>query len=188
MATPKQMEKKISPSISPPAKAWMGLVGIIRITISKIDPGRFKLDASIASACGTETPSPGCTRFERTSPITMAQRLVRTICPECKADYYPPKEVLKALGCNDKKQVKLSRGKGCSQCYDSGFKGRTGIYELFEMDEGLQSLILTNPTIDVLQEFLRENGQGTLKSMGYDKVLERNTTIEEVQRVTSVEA
>jgi type IV pilus assembly protein PilB len=118
---------------------------------------------------------------------SLAQRLVRTICPECKADYYPPKEVLQALGCNGDKQVRLSRGKGCSNCYDSGFKGRTGLYELFEMDEGLQSLILTNPTIDVLHEYLRKNGHGTLKSMGYEKVLERVTTIEEVQRVTSVE-
>ncbi|MEJ2365587.1 MAG: ATPase, T2SS/T4P/T4SS family [Deltaproteobacteria bacterium] len=118
---------------------------------------------------------------------SLAQRLVRTICPECKADYYPPKGVLQELGCDGDKQVKLSRGKGCSQCYDSGFKGRTGLYELFEMDEGLQSLILTEPTIDVLHEYLRKDGNGTLKTMGYDKVLERVTTIEEVKRVTSVE-
>jgi type IV pilus assembly protein PilB len=118
---------------------------------------------------------------------SLAQRLVRTICPECKVDYYPPKEVLQELGCAGDKQVRFSRGKGCSQCYDSGFKGRTGLYELFEMDEGLQSLILTNPTIDVLHEYLRKNGHGTLKSMGYEKVLERITTIEEVKRVTSVE-
>ncbi|KPK22881.1 MAG: type II secretion system protein GspE, partial [Dehalococcoidia bacterium SG8_51_3] len=118
---------------------------------------------------------------------SLAQRLVRTICPECKANYYPPKEVLQALGCDGDKQIKLSRGKGCSNCYDSGFKGRIGLYELFEMDEGLQSLILTNPTIDVLHEYLRKNGHGTLKSMGDEKVLERITTIEEVKRVTSVE-
>ena len=117
---------------------------------------------------------------------SLAQRLVRTICPECKTDYFPPKEVLQELGCKKDKQIRLSRGKGCSDCYDSGFKGRTGIYELFEMDAGLQSLILTNPTIDTLQEYLRKNGQGTLNSLGYKKVLERITIIEEVKRVTSV--
>ena len=118
---------------------------------------------------------------------SLAQRLVRTICPECKTDYFPPKEVLQELGCKKDKQIRLSRGKGCSDCYDSGFKGRTGIYELFEMDTGLQSLILTNPTIDTLQEYLRKNGQGTLNSLGYKKVLERITIIEEVKRVTSVQ-
>ncbi len=118
---------------------------------------------------------------------SLAQRLVRTICPECKTDYFPPKEVLQELGCDGDKQIRLSRGKGCSECYDSGFKGRTGIYELFEMDTGLQSLILTNPTIDTLHEYLRKNGHGTLNSLGYKKVLERITIIEEVKRVTSVE-
>ena len=118
---------------------------------------------------------------------SLAQRLVRTTCPECKTDYFPPKEMLKELGCEEDKQIRLSRGKGCSDCYDSGFKGRTGIYELFEMDTGLQSLILTNPSIDILQEYLRKNGHGTLNSLGYKKVLERITIIEEVKRVTSVE-
>ncbi|MDH3555935.1 MAG: ATPase, T2SS/T4P/T4SS family [Deltaproteobacteria bacterium] len=117
---------------------------------------------------------------------SLAQRLVRTTCPECKMDYFPPKEVLQELGCEEGKQIRLSRGKGCSDCYDSGFKGRTGIYELFEMDTGLQSLILTNPTIDILQEYLRKNGHGTLNSLGYKKVLERITILEEVKRVTSV--
>ena len=118
---------------------------------------------------------------------SLAQRLVRTTCPECKMDYFPPKEVLQELGCEEGKQIRLSRGKGCSDCYDSGFKGRTGIYELFEMDTGLQSLVLTNPSIDILQEYLRKNGHGTLNSLGYKKVLERITIIEEVKRVTSVE-
>jgi type IV pilus assembly protein PilB len=118
---------------------------------------------------------------------SLAQRLVRTICPGCKTDFFPPKEVLQELGCDGDKQIRLSRGKGCSDCYDSGFKGRTGIYELFEMDTGLQSLILTNPTIDTLHEYLRKTGQATLDGLGYKKVLERITVIEEVKRVTSVE-
>ena len=119
---------------------------------------------------------------------SLAQRLVRTICPECKTDYFPPKEALQGLGIAKNKQTRLSKGKGCSACYDSGFKGRTGIYELFEMDRGLQSLILTNPTIDTLQEYLKKNGLGTLRDLGNDKVKEQITTIEEVQRVTSVAA
>ena len=117
----------------------------------------------------------------------LAQRLVRTICPECATDYYPPKGVLKELGIDEDKNMQLSKGKGCSLCYDSGFKGRTGIHELMKMDEGLQSLILENPTLDTLQRYLGEKGQKRLKGLGYEKVLKGVTTIEEVRRVTSVE-
>ncbi len=119
---------------------------------------------------------------------SLAQRLVRTICSECKSQYYPPKNILKDLGCDESKKLRLSKGKGCSSCYDSGFKGRTGIYELFEIDQGLQSLILTNPTIDTLQEYQKSNGSLTLKKLAYQKVLEGLTTIEEAKRVTSVDA
>lgn len=118
---------------------------------------------------------------------SLAQRLVRTICPKCKTPYYAPKGVLKQLGIDEDKKVRLFRGKGCSDCYDSGFKGRIGLYELLEMDEALQSLILTNPGIDVLRDYLRQRGHKTLKELGYQKVLQGATTIEEVTRATFVE-
>ena len=119
---------------------------------------------------------------------SLAQRLVRTICSECKSQYYPPKDILKELGCDESKKLRLAKGKGCSSCYDSGFKGRTGIYELFEIDQGLQSLILTNPTIETLHEYQRSNGSLTLKNLAYQKVLEGLTTIEEAKRGTSMNA
>jgi type IV pilus assembly protein PilB len=81
----------------------------------------------------------------------------------------------------------MAKGKGCTSCFDSGFKGRLGLYELLEMSEGLQSLILTNPSVDALQGYLRENGHKTLRDFGYDRVKDGLTTIEEVQRVTTVE-
>jgi len=118
----------------------------------------------------------------------LAQRLVRTICPECKTQYYAPKGVLKQLGIDEDKNAMLFKGKGCSACYDSGFKGRIGLFELLEVDQGLQSLILTNPTIDSLQGYLRKTGHKTLKDLGYKKVLEGVTTMEEVTRATFVEA
>ena len=83
--------------------------------------------------------------------------------------------------------LRLAKGKGCSACYDSGFKGRSGIHELLEMDQALQSLILTNPTIEDLQDHLREKEYRSLKDMGYSKVIEGKTTIEEVTRVAFVE-
>jgi len=117
---------------------------------------------------------------------TQAQRLVRTICSECKTGYYPPQGMLKELGIDDKK-IMLYKGKGCSACYDSGFKGRIGIYEFLEIDEGLQSIILDNPTIDILRKYLRTKEHRRLKDLGYEKVRQGVTSIEEVQRVTSVE-
>jgi len=117
----------------------------------------------------------------------LAQRLVRHICPDCRTAFYPPKKVLKELGLDENKQIRFSRGKGCSSCYDSGFRGRLGIYELLQMDDELQALIIENPSIDALQKHLKAGGTRTLKEYGYNKVLEGLTTIEEVQRVTTVE-
>jgi type IV pilus assembly protein PilB len=119
---------------------------------------------------------------------TLAQRLIRTICPECATDYYAPKEIMKRLGVDQDKKLRLSRGSGCSACYDSGFKGRRGLFELLEMDEGLKSLILENPNIDTLQKYLRGKNHQTLKDLGYKKILEGITTMEEVARATFVDA
>ena len=115
----------------------------------------------------------------------LAQRLIRTICPECKTYYYPPKEVLKELGVEEDAAIRLSKGKGCPSCYDSGYKGRMGIIELLEVDEDLQTLILKNPSIDSLKRHLGKKGYFTLQDSGYQKVLEGFTTIEEVKRVSS---
>jgi type II secretory ATPase GspE/PulE/Tfp pilus assembly ATPase PilB-like protein len=95
--------------------------------------------------------------------------------------------VLEALGFDDNKKLQLFKGKGCRACYDSGFKGRIGIYELLRFDEGIKSLILDNPTIGILQKYLKENEHRTLKALGLEKVLEGVTTIEEATRVTSIE-
>ena len=119
---------------------------------------------------------------------SLGQRLVRKICPECRTNYYAPKEVLKTLTIDENKTVQLFKGKGCTDCYDSGFKGRSGIYELLELDQGLQSLILNNPTVDELQKYLQKKGHKALKTLGYHKVIEGITTMEEAVRVTSMGA
>jgi type IV pilus assembly protein PilB len=119
---------------------------------------------------------------------TVAQRLIRTICSECATEYYAPKEIMKRLGVDEGKKLRLSRGSGCSACYDSGFKGRKGLFELLEMEEDLQSLILENPNMDTLQKYLRGKNHRTLMDLGYEKVLEGVTTMEEVARATFVEA
>jgi type IV pilus assembly protein PilB len=117
----------------------------------------------------------------------LAQRLVRKICPDCRTDYYAPKEILKELGYEKEQKIRLAKGKGCSACYDSGFRGRTGIHELLEIDEELRSIVLTNPTVDTLQGYLRKNNHRGLRALGFEKVTAGITTIEEARRVTSME-
>jgi len=116
----------------------------------------------------------------------LAQRLLRTICPECRTTHYAAKAVLQELGLEPDKKIRLARGKGCSNCYDSGFKGRTGIHELLVMDEELRAIILNDPTVDALQSHLRENKFEGLQALGYEKVLQGVTTIEEARRVISM--
>lgn len=117
----------------------------------------------------------------------MSQRLLRTICPHCKTDYYASKAVLTELGVDHDNQLRLSKGRGCAACYDSGYKGRVGIHELLVMDEELQSLILKSPTIDALREYCNKVGNTDLKQSGYERVLQKVTTIEEVHRVVSLD-
>jgi len=116
----------------------------------------------------------------------VAQRLIRSICPDCKKEYFPPKEVLEELGVEEGTNVKLSKGKGCQSCYDSGYKGRLGIYELLEMDQGLRDLVIKNPPVDVIQDYQNKKGCRTLKDIGYKKVLDNLTTLEEINRVSSM--
>jgi type IV pilus assembly protein PilB len=116
----------------------------------------------------------------------VSQRLVRSICPDCKTEYYPAKEVIEELGVKEDENLRLSKGKGCSNCYDSGFKGRIGIYELLEIDEGMKSLIIKSPSVDDLRGYLGKNGHRALKAVGYQKVLENVTTLEEVDRVSTL--
>jgi type IV pilus assembly protein PilB len=116
----------------------------------------------------------------------LAQRLLRTICPECRTTHFAAKTVLQELGLDPDKKVRLTRGKGCSACYDSGYRGRSGIHELLEMDEELRAIILDDPTIDALQHHLRENKFEGLKAQGFEKVLQGLTTIEEARRVISM--
>lgn len=116
---------------------------------------------------------------------SLTQRLVRTVCPDCKTTFLPPRDVLVELGMEAEAFPKLVRGRGCTRCYDSGYRGRVGIYELLECDEGLQSLILARSTVDVLRAYLKKKERFTLQAEGYRKVREGFTTIEEIKNIIS---
>jgi len=137
-------------------------------------------------ACGaiTRLLDMGIEPFMISSAVAgiIGQRLIRTICPACKSSYYPAKELLKQLKLDTDKNIRLSKGKGCQSCYDSGFKGRIGLYELVEVDQDLQRLVLENPSGEQLKKFIAQKNIHTILNEGIEKVIEGVTTYEEVTR------
>ena len=116
----------------------------------------------------------------------VGQRLVRTICPTCNKGFLAPAEIIEQYGWHDLGDVKLARGGGCEDCYDSGYKGRMGIHEVLKTDADLQKLIISSPSRDELTDYLDGRGFHNLFVDGLERVLECRTTIEEVSRVTSI--
>gem|GEM_PF-2630049 len=91
------------------------------------------------------------------------------------------------MGWEGEKSLRLVKGKGCSSCYDSGYKGRQGIYELLEVESGLKAVILRNPSVKEIRQYQQKTGISTLMQEGLQKARERQTTIEEVMRAVYVE-
>ncbi len=120
----------------------------------------------------------------------MAQRLVRKICPHCREEYDLPLEFVaeaaSVLGVSEEDVPRKTwRGAGCSSCANTGYSGRTGIYELIEISEGISSLILNGENSSSISMKAQELGSKTLRQDGLSKVLKGVTTLEEVMRVTN---
>ena len=117
----------------------------------------------------------------------LAQRLVRAICPHCKTPSPIDDETLKELGENipkSKELLMIQRGKGCKQCKQSGYLGRTGIYELLILNEKTKRLISEKASAQVIREVARETtGLKSLREDGLLKILKGVTTRDEVDRV-----
>ena len=118
----------------------------------------------------------------------IAQRLVRTICSKCKTLYYPSAAILEKYGWKEERHLQLAKGKGCPECYDSGYKGRMGLYEFLEITDDIQSLILTNPSLEELRRHLKDKGNINMEMEGIMKVREQVTTFEEVSRAVTLGA
>ena len=114
----------------------------------------------------------------------MAQRLVRTICLNCKEPYTATSAALSKIGKYDLPPQTLYRGRGCDQCKHSGYKGRTGIYEMVLVDDNIRSLVLERASMIAIQDAACQHGMRTLREDGWLKVLKGLTTIDEVVRVT----
>lgn len=119
----------------------------------------------------------------------IAQRLVRLICPDCKEEDEDvvdevKTEIYKAMGVSD---VKFYKGAGCESCNFTGFKGRTAIYEILRIDRGIRKLILRRASADQIKEEAVKKGMRTLRSAGWQKVIDGVTSVNEVSRVTQKE-
>ncbi len=119
----------------------------------------------------------------------MAQRLIRVICPECKEPYMPDEKALKEIGLTMEDMHRVTDtlyiGKGCSKCLNTGYKGRTGIYELLMVSDNVRKLIMSNADSNrIKKDAIKKSEMVTLVGDGARKVLQGITTIEEILRVT----
>ncbi len=122
----------------------------------------------------------------------IAQRLIRIICPACKhEDTSAPIELKEIIaresGMRSAADVKIYRGKGCPNCNNTGFLGRTAIYEILLIDETIKDLVLKKAPASQLKRVALSHGMRTLRQDGWQKVLAGISTPEEVMKVTSVE-
>ena len=117
----------------------------------------------------------------------IAQRLLRTVCPHCRTTHYPSREYLEALHYQGDMQRAFARGEGCRECFDTGFQGRTGVYEVLPVEEKLRELIGADASNGQVRKFLRESGQHTLLQNGLELAEKDLTSLEEVARVAFFE-
>jgi len=116
----------------------------------------------------------------------IAQRLVRTVCKQCKEEYVPKEEELMELNLRpeDVFGKKFSRGKGCTNCNGSGYRGRLAVFEIMMMDDEMRELVMKNANTAQLRAHARRRGMRSLRECGLMAIYEGFTTIDEVVRET----
>jgi type II secretion system protein E len=119
----------------------------------------------------------------------MAQRLIRTICPHCKTEQKVDAVYLKKIGFPEDEigTTKFWRGVGCEACRQLGYQGRKGIYELLIVSEAIRPLVMNRANASEIAQRAIAAGMRTLRTDGWTKVKNGETTIEEVLRVTQIE-
>ncbi|WP_198117459.1 ATPase, T2SS/T4P/T4SS family [Massilia rhizosphaerae] len=115
----------------------------------------------------------------------MAQRLVRRICGQCRTSYMAPPGAAASWGWKGEGTLRLARGRGCPACYDSGYRGRLGIYELLEIDPDLQRMVAANAGKDAMTRHLDARGHVDLYADGMAHAFAGETTPEEIARVVT---
>jgi type IV pilus assembly protein PilB len=118
--------------------------------------------------------------------LIQAQRLIRRVCTECKEVLPTPSEALVEIGFTpeEARDLKVYKGKGCSKCNNTGYKGRVGLYEVMEITDDIRELILIGASALELRKRAVESGMLTLRQSGLIKIKNGVTTLEEVVRET----
>jgi len=116
----------------------------------------------------------------------VAQRLIRVICPQCKEGYIPDPDALRLAGISPSElpEGRLYRGKGCPHCAETGYRGRTGVYEMLIVSEAIRHLIVNKADSPTIFRKALEEGMQPLRADGTRKVIAGMTTLEELMRVT----
>jgi general secretion pathway protein E len=114
----------------------------------------------------------------------LAQRLVRRTCPHCRERYHPDPEAVALLAERPVGRTTLERGRGCLECRDTGYRGRTGLFELLPLTDDIKQASARGASSPELRDMAREHGMTTLREDGWRKVQAGITTVEEVLRVT----
>jgi type II secretion system protein E len=114
----------------------------------------------------------------------LAQRLVRKICPDCRERYKPDPGAVALLAQQPVGHVTLERGRGCAACRHTGYRGRTGLFELLLVTDEIKQALLKSPNAGALRDIAQAQGMTTLRQDGWRKVQAGLTTVEEVLRVT----
>jgi type IV pilus assembly protein PilB len=116
----------------------------------------------------------------------LAQRLVRKVCPKCRQRIELPAHLLKGIGLRPEiaKKANFMKGKGCSNCNKTGYRGRMGIYELMLMNGTIREMAFKGETTVAIRKVARKQGMRTLFEDGMIKALKGLTTVEEVLRIT----
>lgn len=116
--------------------------------------------------------------------LVVAQRLVRRICSKCKVEYSPEPELIEQLGIGGSGK-KFFRGEGCVNCNGSGYSGRLGLFEMLTISRSIRKMILRNAATVEIQEQAEKEGMQTLRQAGIRKILDGETTVEQVIAVTT---
>jgi general secretion pathway protein E len=119
-----------------------------------------------------------------TLEAVLAQRLVRKVCTECRERYEPDPQVVALLARQPVGAIELVRGRGCAACRQTGYRGRSGIFELLIVSEDLKDAVSRRQPLAALRDIARAEGMLTLREDGWVKVQAGITTVEEVLRVT----
>jgi general secretion pathway protein E len=116
----------------------------------------------------------------------LAQRLVRKICPFCKESFEMEVKELASIGLDLRRNgpVELHMGKGCMKCRGTGYLGRSGVYEVLPVTESLKKMITTETNVEAMRDVAKKEGMITLRENAIKKLLEGETTYQEVLRVT----